>query len=95
MFLGSIASTPFTGPIADRFGRKFGLATAAIVAIVGAVLQGGAQNEAMFLIGRFLIGVAVNMGYVVAPAYVYCLSALDFQVQMGKAPHIIRLPYMN
>lgn len=43
-------------PIADGLGRRVGLATGAALCCLGAALQGGAINIAMFVISRVIIG---------------------------------------
>ncbi|CAI6342573.1 unnamed protein product [Periconia digitata] len=54
--LGGIVGVFFVTPVADRWGRRAGLALGAIVSILGAVLQCSAQNIAMFVISRVIIG---------------------------------------
>jgi MFS family permease len=59
---------PFAGPLSDKYGRKWGIAVTAILAIVGATIQGAAVHEAMFCIGRLIVGVSITTGSVAAPA---------------------------
>lgn len=54
--LGGIVGVFFISPVADRWGRRAGLGLGAAVSIVGAVLQGAAQNMPMFVISRLIIG---------------------------------------
>lgn len=54
--LGGIVGVFFISPVADRWGRRAGLALGAIVGILGAVLQGASINIAMFVISRLVIG---------------------------------------
>lgn len=54
--LGGIIGTFLISPTADKFGRRMGLATGAALCCVGAALQGGAINIAMFIIARVIIG---------------------------------------
>jgi MFS family permease len=56
-FLGSL----FVGWACDYLGRKKTLLVATPIAILGGVLQGGAANIAMFLVGRLLGGFATGM----------------------------------
>jgi len=55
--LGGIVGVFFLAPVADTWGRRPGLAIGAAVSILGAILQGAAQNMAMFIISRVIIGV--------------------------------------
>ncbi|KAH7410745.1 general substrate transporter [Cadophora sp. MPI-SDFR-AT-0126] len=70
VFLGCIVAMPFSAYVPDKYGRKWGIATTAIVAIIGATIQGAAVHEAMFCIGRFIVGLSVTLGSVAAPSYV-------------------------
>lgn len=56
MLFGGVAAWPFAPWMADRFGRKIPIAFGATVLIIGSVIQCAAQNYAMFLIGRLVIG---------------------------------------
>ncbi|KAM0420159.1 hypothetical protein ACHAPD_003728 [Fusarium lateritium] len=70
VFAGSVLAMPFAGPISDKYGRKWGMAITSIIAIVGAVIQSAAVQEAMFCIGRLLVGFSVTTGATAAPAYI-------------------------
>lgn len=54
--LGGLAGVFLITPVADRYGRRTGLATGAALCCIGAALQGGAVNIAMFVIARVVIG---------------------------------------
>lgn len=54
--LGGVVGVFFISPVADGWGRRAGLGLGAAVSIVGAILQGAAQNMAMFVISRLVIG---------------------------------------
>jgi sugar porter (SP) family MFS transporter len=54
--LGGIAGVFLISPIADGFGRRVGLAAGAGLCCIGAALQGGSINIAMFVISRVIIG---------------------------------------
>lgn len=66
--LGSVVAMPIGGTIPDRYGRKWGMAITALMAILGATIQGAAVHEAMFVIGRFIVGISITLGSVAAPA---------------------------
>lgn len=61
---------PFAAVICDRYGRKWGIASTAFVAILGATIQGAAVHEAMFCVGRFVVGFSITLGSVAGPIYV-------------------------
>lgn len=69
-FLGAIAVGPFTSKLIDWKGRKIGIYVAGFFNVIGAIIAGSAQNVAMFIIGRFLLGVGVAFAQTAAPTYV-------------------------
>ena len=64
---------PIFPVIADRFGRRWGIITGAVVmylfflatlifSVIAVALQTASQNLAMFTASRFLIGLGVQIG---------------------------------
>lgn len=70
VFVGSVLAMPIAGPIIDNWGRRWGIAITAILAMTGAAIQGAAVHEVMFCCGRLLVGVSVTTGATAAPTYV-------------------------
>ncbi|KAI7978255.1 hypothetical protein EIK77_001198 [Talaromyces pinophilus] len=66
---GSIAAFPFAPYVSDRFGRRVGMFTGAIIIIVGAILTSTANTVAQFIVGRFVLGAGIMFMTVSAPAY--------------------------
>lgn len=54
--IGGLIATPFISTLNDRFGRRWGIAIGAIICVIGAALQGAAQNLAMFVVSRGILG---------------------------------------
>ncbi|KAH7008938.1 lactose permease [Ilyonectria destructans] len=54
--IGGLIAIPLISSISDRFGRRAGIATGAFICCIGAALQGAANNVAMFVIGRGILG---------------------------------------
>jgi MFS family permease len=52
----------------DRFGRKNIIFIAAIVCFVGIIIQTAAQNVAMFVVGRIIVGFGAELTSAAAPA---------------------------
>ncbi|KAL3442862.1 general substrate transporter [Aspergillus insuetus] len=66
--IGGLVATPFISLVNDGFGRRFGLTLGAGICCVGAAVQGGAQNLAMFVVARGILGCgAVFLGSSGAP----------------------------
>ncbi|KAH7147127.1 lactose permease [Dactylonectria estremocensis] len=54
--IGGLIAIPLISSISDRFGRRAGISTGAFICCIGAALQGAAQNVAMFVVGRGILG---------------------------------------
>lgn len=54
--IGGVVSLPLAPWSADRYGRRPPICVGSITIIIGAIIQGAAQNFGMFLAGRFFIG---------------------------------------
>ncbi|KAM0326349.1 hypothetical protein ACHAQA_006951 [Verticillium albo-atrum] len=70
VFAGAVLAMPIAGPICDKLGRKWGIAITAIIAMIGATIQGSAVHVAMFCIGRLLVGMSITTGATAAPSYI-------------------------
>ncbi|XXH01540.1 hypothetical protein Hte_007900 [Hypoxylon texense] len=57
VFIGSTVGTLVSGVMTDRLGRRPAIFWASVVTIVGIVIQTAAQNIAMFVIGRIILGI--------------------------------------
>ncbi|KAK6355094.1 hypothetical protein TWF696_004218 [Orbilia brochopaga] len=67
VWIGSILGTGFVQPIPDRLGRKNGILIATAATVIGIILQAAAQNIAMFVIGRIIIGAGTILSNMSAP----------------------------
>ncbi|EHL01726.1 putative Lactose permease [Glarea lozoyensis 74030] len=68
--IGSIPAVFLTGPVNDRYGRRAGMATGAVIIIIGTCIQAPSVNMKMFMAGRFILGFGVSFCCVSAPCYV-------------------------
>ena len=59
--IGGLVAVPFISSVSDRFGRRAGIGLGACICIVGAVLQGAAQDLPMFVVARGLIGMGSTL----------------------------------
>lgn len=73
---GAVIGGLFSGPLADKWGRKGVLLFSAIVFIIGALLMGFAPNWEFLLVGRVIAGAAVGIGAIV-PVYIGELAPKD------------------
>ncbi|KAI9314185.1 sugar transporter [Dichotomocladium elegans] len=69
MGAGAVIGCLIAGWMSDRWGRRDSVAVAALVFIVGGVLQTASVHVAMQLVGRFISGLSVGACSVLSPMY--------------------------
>ena len=69
LWIGGAVAGVVYGPITDILGRKKALFWAAVLTIISAVIQAAAQNIAMFVVSRILIGFGTGASAVAGPTY--------------------------
>jgi len=72
--LGCILALPFVPVVNDRYGRRFSITAGSIIMIIGAILQCAAQNFAMFVIARIILGYGIPFAIVAASSLIGELS---------------------
>ncbi|XP_062218254.1 sugar transport protein MST6-like [Phragmites australis] len=70
LFLSAMVAAFFAGPMARAFGRKWTMFVAASAYVIGACLGGAAENFAMLLAGRILVGAGVGLCIHTSPLYI-------------------------
>src|SRR3954464_6217661 len=68
--LGCIAGCLIAGRVADKYGRKPGLLTAALIFAVSALGMAFSSSLTIFLIMRFAAGIGVGMASMLSPLYI-------------------------
>lgn len=76
LYLAGLTSTFFASYTTRKLGRKITMLIAGIFFIVGVILNAGAVNLAMLIIGRILLGCGVGFAnqvfsYIYAPMLIY------------------------
>ncbi len=56
VFIGSALAPFVSGPISDRLARRPAIFWGSVITLIGIVLQTAAQNIAMFVVGRIILG---------------------------------------
>ncbi|KAK8043087.1 hypothetical protein PG994_013570 [Apiospora phragmitis] len=72
--VGQLVALPFCAYVCDRFGRKPALLASAAVMLLGVALQSGAQNTAMFIAARGVIGLGLALNITAAPLLIMELA---------------------
>ncbi|MBA3512470.1 sugar porter family MFS transporter [Sphingomonas sp.] len=70
LLIGCFIGAFFAGRLADLMGRRNTMMVAAVLFLVGALLQGFAETQAIFVIARVMGGMAVGAASVLSPAYI-------------------------
>ncbi|KIW17031.1 hypothetical protein PV08_04222 [Exophiala spinifera] len=82
IWIGGAVIAPFGGLLLDRFGRKNGLLGAAMICFLGVSLQGSAQNAAMFMVARFILGMGVGLSSIACPTYASEVAPTKYRAWM-------------
>ncbi|UKZ91466.1 uncharacterized protein TrAFT101_006444 [Trichoderma asperellum] len=69
-YVGGAAISPLAGFLADWRGRRECVFWSALVTLIGGVIQGTAQNIAMFIAGRCVVGAGMGLAQTTAPTLV-------------------------
>lgn len=67
MWMGGILGAFLMQPVPDYFGRRPAIYIAAVVTAIGIILQAAAQNIAMFVVARVIVGVGSAISNGAAP----------------------------
>ncbi|EFY99405.1 Major facilitator superfamily domain, general substrate transporter [Metarhizium robertsii ARSEF 23] len=69
VFIGGFFGPMVGGVMSDKLGRRPALFWASIITLAGIVLQSAAQNVAMFVVARVILGFGGGISNVAAPVY--------------------------
>ena len=70
LLIGCFIGAFFAGRLADLIGRRNTMMIAALLFLVGALIQGSAHDHMIFVIARLAGGMAVGAASVLSPAYI-------------------------
>ena len=70
LLIGCFIGAFFAGRLADLIGRRNTMMIAALLFLVGALIQGSAHDHLIFVIARLAGGMAVGAASVLSPAYI-------------------------
>ena len=68
--LGCIVGCVVAGNLADRFGRKPGLLTAALIFALSSLGMAFSPDLSLFIASRFMAGIGVGMASILSPLYI-------------------------
>jgi sugar porter (SP) family MFS transporter len=68
--LGCVVGCLIAGSVADRYGRRPGLMTAASIFLVSSLAMAFAPTRGLFISARFVAGIGVGMASMLSPLYI-------------------------
>ncbi|RDB20183.1 Lactose permease [Hypsizygus marmoreus] len=82
--LGAIVVLPLVPLVTDGLGRRNAILLGSIIMIIGAALQTAAQNYAMFVVSRLIIGLGIPFAIVAASSLIGELSHPKERAVLGS-----------
>ncbi|KAK3671341.1 hypothetical protein LTR78_008801 [Recurvomyces mirabilis] len=69
VFIGGILGPPVSGIMCDRLGRRPTIFWGSVVCLIGVILQAAAQDVAMFVVARIILGFGIAVSGIAAGVY--------------------------
>jgi SP family sugar:H+ symporter-like MFS transporter len=89
LLLGCMAGSFLAGRLADALGRRNVMMLAAILFLIGAIIQGFAHEQLIFVFARFMGGMAVGAASVLSPAYISEVAPANIRGRMTTIQQIM------
>jgi MFS transporter, SP family, sugar:H+ symporter len=89
LLLGCMAGSFLAGWLADAMGRRNVMMLAAILFLIGALIQGSAESQTVFVVARIMGGMAVGAASVLSPAYISEVAPANIRGRMTTVQQIM------
>lgn len=89
LLIGCFVGAFLAGTLADRIGRRDVMRLAALLFLAGALVQGFADNQPVFVLARICGGMAVGAASVLSPAYIAEVAPADIRGRMTTVQQIM------
>jgi len=89
LLIGCTFGAFFAGRLADVMGRRNTMIVAALLFLVGAILQGIAESHTLFLFARIMGGMAVGAASVLSPAYISEVAPASIRGRMTTVQQVM------
>ena len=89
LLIGCFIGAFFAGRLADMIGRRNTMMLAAALFLVGALVQGAAPSQIVFVIARICGGMAVGAASVLSPAYISEVAPAEIRGRLTTVQQIM------
>ena len=89
LLIGCFIGAFFAGRLADLMGRRNTMMLAAALFLVGALVQGAASSQVIFVIARICGGMAVGAASVLSPAYISEIAPAEIRGRLTTVQQIM------
>jgi MFS transporter, SP family, sugar:H+ symporter len=89
LLIGCFIGAFLAGTLADAIGRRNVMILSAILFLVGALIQGFAHVQALFVVARIMGGMAVGAASVLSPAYISEVAPAHIRGRMTTVQQIM------
>lgn len=89
LLIGCAAGAFFAGRLADAMGRRTVMILAAILFLVGALVQGLTDSHTLFVIARFAGGMAVGAASVLSPLYISEMAPANIRGRLTTVQQVM------
>lgn len=89
LLIGCAAGAFFAGRLADMIGRRTVMILAAVLFVVGALIQGLTDVHALFVAARFAGGMAVGAASVLSPLYISEVAPAKIRGRMSTVQQVM------
>jgi SP family sugar:H+ symporter-like MFS transporter len=89
LLIGCFIGAFFAGRLADLMGRRNTMMIAAALFLVGALVQGSASSQLVFVIARICGGMAVGAASVLSPAYISEVAPANIRGRLTTVQQIM------
>lgn len=89
LLIGCFIGAFFAGRLADLMGRRNTMMLAALLFLVGAIVQGVAESHLIFVLARIMGGMAVGAASVLSPAYISEVAPASIRGRMTTVQQVM------
>lgn len=89
LLIGCAVGAFFAGTLADAMGRRKVMILAALLFVIGALVQGSTDSHTMFVIARFAGGMAVGAASVLSPLYISEMAPANIRGRLTTVQQVM------